>query len=51
MVAQYNHHTEFVVGLEWSLFEEGLLGSCAWDGLMHVWHRERGPVPPHVRPT
>ena len=45
VVAQFNHHTEFVVGVEWSLFEEGLIGSCAWDGLMYVWHRQGHPTP------
>jgi len=37
-IAQYNHHTEFVMGVEWSLFQEGVLASCAWDGCMSVWH-------------
>ena len=30
-MAQYNHHTEFVVGLDYSLFDEGLAASCGWD--------------------
>tara|TARA_B110001452_G_C15228052_1_gene425559 strand:+ start:1454 stop:2473 length:1020 start_codon:yes stop_codon:yes gene_type:complete len=40
---QYNHHTEFVVGLEWSLFDEGVVASCGWDNWLHVWHRETQP--------
>ena len=43
---QYNHHSEFVLGLEWSLFQEGTLASCGWDSWMHVWHRSVHPLPP-----
>jgi hypothetical protein len=43
---QYNHHSEFVLGLEWSLFQEGVLASCGWDSWMHVWHRSVHPLPP-----
>ncbi|GAA99599.1 uncharacterized protein L969DRAFT_411797 [Mixia osmundae IAM 14324] len=30
-------HTEFVVGLAWSLYEDGLIASCSWDTETHLW--------------
>lgn len=30
-------HTEFVVGCGWSLYEEGVLASCGWDGRLNVF--------------
>lgn len=30
-------HTEFVVGLGWSLFQEGLVASTAWDMSVQLW--------------
>ncbi|KAF9477604.1 WD40 repeat-like protein [Pholiota conissans] len=30
-------HTEFVVGVSWSLYEEGVLASCGWDGRVNVF--------------
>jgi peroxin-7 len=35
--ARHDLHTEFVVGLGWSLFNEGVLASCAWDCETHLW--------------
>ncbi|EJD34492.1 WD40 repeat-like protein [Auricularia subglabra TFB-10046 SS5] len=32
----HDKHTEFVAGCAWSLFEEGLLATCAWDGRVHL---------------
>jgi peroxin-7 len=32
-----NLHTEFVVGLGWSLFEEGKIASAAWDSSVLLW--------------
>ena len=48
---QFAHHTEFVVGCEWSLFQEGVVASCGWDNMLHVWHRDAQPLapPPPVR--
>lgn len=34
---RYTHHSEFVVGLEWSLFEEGVAASCGWDSSLVCW--------------
>lgn len=33
----HDTHTEFVVGLAWSLFQEGLVASTAWDCETHLW--------------
>ncbi|CAO1631251.1 unnamed protein product [Parajaminaea phylloscopi] len=33
----HNAHTEFVVGVGWSLFQEGLVASTAWDMSVHLW--------------
>lgn len=33
----HDAHTEFVVGLGWSLFQEGLIASTAWDMSVHLW--------------
>ncbi|KAH9832603.1 peroxin 7 [Rhodofomes roseus] len=30
-------HTEFVVGCEWSLYDEGLLASCGWDCKLNMF--------------
>lgn len=34
---RFSHHREFAVGLEWSLFEEGVAASCGWDCQFIVW--------------
>lgn len=34
---RFAHHTEFVQGLEWSLFEAGVATSCGWDGRLCAW--------------
>jgi peroxin-7 len=33
----HDRHTEFVVGVAWSLYEEGTLASCSWDQEVHLW--------------
>jgi peroxin-7 len=33
----HDAHTEFVVGLAWGLFQEGLVASTAWDMSVHLW--------------
>lgn len=33
----HDAHTEFVVGVAWSLFQEGLVASTAWDSETHLW--------------
>jgi len=33
----HDSHTEFVAGCSWSLYDEGLLASCGWDGKLCVF--------------
>ncbi|KAM0749288.1 WD40 repeat-like protein [Meredithblackwellia eburnea MCA 4105] len=33
----HQDHTEFVVGLAWSFFEDGVVASCSWDQEVHLW--------------
>lgn len=33
----HDGHTEFVNGVAWSLFEAGVIASCAWDQEVHAW--------------
>lgn len=33
----HDPHTEFVAGCSWSLYDEGLLASCGWDGRLNVF--------------
>ena len=41
-IAIWDGHTEFAIGVEWSLFGEGWIGSAGWDGKVYVgdWARE-----------
>ncbi|KAK0552433.1 peroxisomal targeting signal 2 receptor [Tilletia horrida] len=41
LVQRHDAHTEFVAGVEWSLFSPGTIASCAWDSETHIW---RAPV-------
>ena len=34
---RWTHHTEFVVGLDWSVHREGILASTGWDNQTFVW--------------
>eukprot|EP00923_Selenidium_pygospionis_P008898 GHVN01015225.1.p1 GENE.GHVN01015225.1~~GHVN01015225.1.p1 ORF type:complete len:416 (+),score=43.78 GHVN01015225.1:159-1406(+) len=46
------HHTEFVFGLDWSLFQENVLCSASWDRTVTVWNhldRRLGPPPLGVK--
>ncbi|KAG9313097.1 WD40 repeat-like protein [Chiua virens] len=33
----HDPHTEFVAGCGWSLYDEGLLASCGWDGRLNIF--------------
>lgn len=37
LVRIHDQHSEFVVGVGWSLFEEGVVGTCSWDQEIHLW--------------
>lgn len=43
LLRSWDHHTEFAVGLDWSLLQEGLLASSGWDELVYVWHQSGFP--------
>jgi len=46
LIQRFDHHTEFVVGIDLSLFEENLLATAAWDRTACVWNCVQGPPPP-----
>lgn len=46
MIQHFDHHSEFVLGLDLSLFEENLIATAAWDRTACVWNLVRGPPPP-----
>ncbi|KAH9823083.1 peroxisomal targeting signal 2 receptor [Melampsora americana] len=33
----HNIHTEFVIGLAWSLYHPGLIATASWDQQIHIW--------------
>jgi peroxin-7 len=43
MLRVWDHHTEFAVGLDWSVLSEGVIASCAWDELVAVWQITGAP--------
>lgn len=43
LVARYDHHTEFAVGVDMSVLVEGLLASTGWDELVYVWQQGMDP--------
>lgn len=46
IIQHYTHHSEFVLGVDFSLFEENLLATTAWDRTTCVWNCAKGPPPP-----
>mmetsp|Transcript_14592 Transcript_14592/g.37770 ORF Transcript_14592/g.37770 Transcript_14592/m.37770 type:complete len:329 (+) Transcript_14592:76-1062(+) len=46
MINHFDHHTEFVLGLDISLFQENLIATAAWDRTVCVWNCTQGPPPP-----
>lgn len=47
MVQHFDHHSEFVLGVDLSLFEENTVATAAWDRSVCVWNYVRGPPPPN----
>jgi peroxin-7 len=43
LVGRYDHHTEFVVGVDMSVLVEGLMASTGWDELVYVWQHGIDP--------
>lgn len=39
----WDHHTEFVCGLDWDVLTEGMLASCSWDKGVATWHQSGDP--------
>jgi peroxin-7 len=37
IVERYDHHSEFVIGIDFNLFIEDLMASCSWDESVQVW--------------
>jgi peroxin-7 len=46
MIQHYDHHNEFVLGVDLGLFEENLIATAAWDRTVSVWNYSQGPSPP-----
>eukprot|EP00761_Pharyngomonas_kirbyi_P008164 gb/GECH01008175.1/.p1 GENE.gb/GECH01008175.1/~~gb/GECH01008175.1/.p1 ORF type:complete len:332 (+),score=77.51 gb/GECH01008175.1/:1-996(+) len=47
LLENYEHHTEFVVGMDFNLEIEGQLASCSWDETVFVWMQGEEPVATH----
>lgn len=39
----WDHHTEFVIGVDFSVFEPGVIGSVGWDEMLFLWHLDGEP--------
>ncbi|OEH74806.1 peroxisome biogenesis factor [Cyclospora cayetanensis] len=48
LCACYDHHREFILGLDWSTFKCGVIASTSWDRSLCVWNADTGPAPPQV---
>lgn len=46
MIQHFDHHSEFVLGLDLNLFQENQIASAAWDRTVCVWNSVQGPPPP-----
>ncbi len=45
LVQTWGHHTEFAVGLDFSLLADGQLASAGWDEQVALWdYRLPGPM-------
>lgn len=40
----WTHHSEFAVGLDFSVLQEGMMASCGWDELTYLWHQSQDPL-------
>lgn len=43
---RFDHHSEFVVGIDWSLFEENVLATTSWDRSVCAWNVTSPPPNP-----
>ncbi|KAL8448043.1 hypothetical protein Emed_004042 [Eimeria media] len=46
--ACFDHHREFILGLDWSTFNCGRIMSTSWDRSVCVWNADTGLAPPMV---
>lgn len=46
LIARYDHHTEFAVGVDMSVLVDGLMASTGWDELVYVWPHGTDPRAP-----
>lgn len=47
LIEKYEHHTEFVVGLDFNLENEEEISSCSWDETVFVFNRGTEPLATH----
>lgn len=47
LLEKYEHHSEFVVGLDFNMENEEELASCSWDETVYVWQRGTEPELTH----
>jgi peroxin-7 len=43
------HHTEFVTGIDFSLFPQRMVASCSWDRSVALWPLGEPPPPRMVK--
>lgn len=42
LIRSWDHHTEFAIGVDFSLQREGLMASTGWDEFVCVWQAPQG---------
>lgn len=46
LVRSWEHHSEFAVGLDFSMLREGLMASAGWDESVWLWHQNEPMATP-----
>jgi len=46
LVQRFDHHQEFILGLDINLFDENVVATASWDRTICMWNHETGPPPP-----
>ncbi|MEW5298498.1 MAG: hypothetical protein WDW36_001613 [Sanguina aurantia] len=41
LLCSWEHHTEFVQGLDFSMLREGLIASASWDEFVYLWTQDQ----------
>jgi peroxin-7 len=47
LLEKYEHHREFVVGVDFNLENPDQIATCSWDETVYVWNRGEEPIPTH----